>query len=74
MKVDLYLLNSIMPESFIVIGKIRFIPKQDASPGFAATCIREGATVLLVEDYGVIVVGESAMQVKLCYSVYGLGV
>lgn len=54
-----------MPESFIVIGKIKYISKQDASPEFAASCIQEGATVLLIEGYGVIVIGESAMQVGL---------
>ena len=54
-----------MPESFIVIGKIQFISKQEASPEFAASCIQEGATVLLIEEYGVIVVGESTMQVEL---------
>ena len=57
--------DSIMPESFIVIGKIKYISKQDASPAFAASCIQEGATVLLIEEYGVIVIGESAMQVGL---------
>ena len=46
-----------MPESFIVIGKIKYISKQDASPAFAASCIQEGATVLLIEEYGVMVIG-----------------
>ncbi|OAO17346.1 aldolase [Blastocystis sp. ATCC 50177/Nand II] len=54
--------TDIMPESFIVIGKIKYISKQDASPAFAASCIQEGATVLLIEEYGVMVIGESAMQ------------
>ena len=53
-----------MPESLIVIGKIAFLPKEAVSPDHLAKQIGNGATVLLIEGYGVMVVGESAMQVR----------
>ena len=53
-----------MPESLIVIGKIAFISKETVSPDQLAKQIGNGATVLLIEGYGVMVVGESAMQVR----------
>lgn len=52
-----------MPESLVVIGNVDFISAETFSTENVLKSIEQGNHVLLIEGYGVLVLGKSAIQV-----------
>ena len=53
----------LMPESYVVIGKVGYIPFSDGMLSEALRLCEKGFTVLFIENVGIFVTGKSPMQV-----------
>ena len=56
-----------MPESYVVIGKVGYIPLSDGILSEVLRLCEEGVTVLFVEKVGIFVTGKFPMQVNCFY-------
>ena len=52
-----------MPESYVVIGKVGYIPYSDDILSEVLRLCENGFTVLFIENIGIFVTGKSPMQV-----------
>ena len=56
-----------MPESYVVIGKVGYIPFSDEMLSEVLRLCGNGFTVLFIENVGIFVTGKSPMQVNCSY-------
>ena len=61
-----------MPESLVVIGNVDFISAETFSTENVLKSIEQGNHVLLIEGYGVLVLGKSAIQVCFMHPIVEL--